>query len=536
MPFCCYSQIGEWTWISGDDTIQTNGNYGAQGVPSINNTPPSLYEPCEWIDSQGNFWLFGGFHFHFPVGADMNDLWKFNPSTLEWTWVKGSGLPDNLGYYGTQGVSSPLNMPSCKGWGAPTWVDLNDNLWVYGGRIGYDDLWKYNISTNEWTWMKGDTTNSPFYQFITPHYGIFQTPDSANTPGSRMEVTTSWTDGSGNLWLFGGVGFDSSGTIGYNYNDLWKYDILLNQWIWMAGSNIPNDTGHYGIKGVPSPLNCPPARSCFAKWKDNQGNFYLFGGLTVDVNNSCIFKGYNDVWKYEISSNNWVWIGGDSTYNTPGIYSAECISNSTNIPRNSYENRATSFDQSGNVYMFGNAGIGCVNWPPMRNELWHYSTNLNEWTLIQSNTSPYWGIKGQSSPLNSPPRIIGAISWLLNDEFWVFGGTQNGNAESYNSLWRYKIDYSCFPTGIESGTQFPVCSIYPNPVTSNLMIDLVLQKSTTVHYRLNNAIGSIIYIENELDQSGNISKIINLDKLSSGIYFLTIIIDNAVLNEKIIVE
>jgi len=32
----------------------------------------------------------------------------------------------------------------------------------------------------------------------------------------------SWSDASGNLWLFGGEGFDSTGTEG-TLNDLWEY-------------------------------------------------------------------------------------------------------------------------------------------------------------------------------------------------------------------------------------------------------------------------------------------------------------------------
>jgi N-acetylneuraminic acid mutarotase len=34
---------------------------------------------------------------------------------------------------------------------------------------------------------------------------------------------SSWIDASGNLWLFGGNGYDSTGNFGY-LNDLWQYD------------------------------------------------------------------------------------------------------------------------------------------------------------------------------------------------------------------------------------------------------------------------------------------------------------------------
>jgi N-acetylneuraminic acid mutarotase len=40
--------------------------------------------------------------------------------------------------------------------------------------------------------------------------------------GARNAVS-SWTDSSGNLWLFGGFGYDSAGNLNY-LNDLWQYD------------------------------------------------------------------------------------------------------------------------------------------------------------------------------------------------------------------------------------------------------------------------------------------------------------------------
>src|SRR5688500_16568539 len=86
--FCCqfsYSQGGTWTWISGSNTPGAAASYGPQGVPSVNNHPPGGYEPTEWKDKNGNFWLYGGWSFP----KNYSDLWKYNPTTNEWTWVKG---------------------------------------------------------------------------------------------------------------------------------------------------------------------------------------------------------------------------------------------------------------------------------------------------------------------------------------------------------------------------------------------------------------------------------------------------------------
>ena len=66
-------------------------------------------------------------------------------------------------------------------------------------------------------------------------YGTLGVAASGNIPESRVPAG-SWTDKSGNLWLFGGQGLDSNGIIGW-LNDLWEYNISTNQWTWMSGSS-----------------------------------------------------------------------------------------------------------------------------------------------------------------------------------------------------------------------------------------------------------------------------------------------------------
>ena len=57
-------------------------------------------------------------------------------------------------------------------------------------------------------------------------YGTLGTPAAGNIPGGRDGAAT-WTDSSGNLWLFGGFGFDANGTMGY-LNDLWEFNPSTN--------------------------------------------------------------------------------------------------------------------------------------------------------------------------------------------------------------------------------------------------------------------------------------------------------------------
>jgi len=533
----CYSQVGEWTWMNGSDSLYSLGHYGIQGVADSLNSPPSLYEPCEFQDQQGNFWLFGGFHGNMipdPLVGDLNDLWKYNPITNKWTWIKGSGIPNNMGSYGIIGISDSTNIPAARGWGTPTWSDNNGNFWIYSGNVGYNDLWKYNVSTNEWTWMHG-STSAGAYNNVFPVYGTFQVASPLNTPGTRAEMNTTWTDSAGNLWLFGGSSWDIDTMNIVNYNDLWKFDISINQWIWMSGSNVVNDNGYYGVKGIASPLNLPPARTSYSKWKDNAGNFYFFGGVRHDLfNASCISKSYNDVWKFEISSNNWVWLSGDSASGSYGIYSPECIISQLNTPRNSWENRATSHDSNGNVFLFSGLSNTCLVDLPLKNEIWHYSVVNNEWTLIQSNSSIHFGTKGISSSINAPPRKFGSISWLRDGEFWIFGGSQYGNSDSYNDLWRFVIDTTCFPSGIYENEIINEPTVFPNPTSSLITISFELLSMQNFELRIYNTLGQIVYFSEEENEFGKFEKQLNVQNLSNGIYYLQVRFKSTIFNEKIV--
>ena len=64
----------------------------------------------------------------------------------------------------------------------------------------------------------------------------------------------SWTDSNGNLWLFGGLAYDSTAAQG-RLNDLWRYEPATNIWTWMGGANTRYQKGTYGIKGIPDAAN-----------------------------------------------------------------------------------------------------------------------------------------------------------------------------------------------------------------------------------------------------------------------------------------
>jgi hypothetical protein len=421
---CCFllnfyaasAQPGEWTWMHGSNLTNATGSFGTQGISSPSNDPPSFYEASDWTDQQGNFWLFGGFCG--GVGGFYGDMWKFTPSTNEWTWVHGNGIVSPAAIYGVLGVPSPANSPGGDHWCAATWTDNNGMLWLFGGGVGgTSSMWMYNPGTNEWAWMNGPTTGAAA--------GVFGTQgvsSPSNYPPSRWETNGTWVDAQNNLWLFGGLG--------NNGDDLWKYNSTTNEWTWMKGSaGAVNPV--YGTMNISAPGNTPGGRQVYAKWKDVSGDFWLFGGSGE----------YNDLWKYSPASNEWTWTGGTSFMNDPGTYTATCASSTTELPSARHENRACWTDANGFFWFFSGYN------GPVMNDLWKYCPVSGKWTWVHGPSTPngtgVYGTQGVSSPANIPGARMGSTGWKdLSGNFWVFGGYV-GVGPTGNDLWRFVPDPAC---------------------------------------------------------------------------------------------
>lgn len=440
--FTTRAQQGEWTWIKG--SISNNGTavYGTQGVSDPDNTPGALYEPMQWTDKDGNFWMFGGLK---DGWSEYNTLWKFDPSTEEWTWVRGSSSCCTAGNYGVQGVPSSSNDPGARAWGGWTWVDTSGNLWLYGG-IGNDDvggyqvlsdLWKYDIANNEWTWMDGPNTGT-----VAVYYGTKGTPSSNNSPGARAESNAAWVDAYDRYWLFGGALYmpqQGGWSIAGFGNDMWMWDPGIQQWTWMQGTQQLSQGGVYGTQGVADSSNYPPGRGSYARWTDPDGNFYFFGGYNLGY---C----WNDLWKYDWQTNVFTWVSGPSSNNGLGTYGTQCSPSSSNIPPARYENRTCWQDTCGNFWLFGGTSSATGY---SFNDLWHYNVADNTWTWMSGSNSGSsagsYGTQGVSYPSNQPPSRSGGVGWVdASGNLWAFGGVTSFINNYYkNDLWRYVLDPAC---------------------------------------------------------------------------------------------
>lgn len=518
-----FSQSGEWVWLTGDTIPNNVGSYGVQGKTNRTNNPPSLYEACEWTDTSGKFWLYGGLN-----GQNIcSDLWRYDPILNEWTWMKGLHFANFYGSYGIKGVPSPNNNPPSSSYGMNSWVDLNGNFWMFGGsnmpNYVYSDMWKYDITTNEWTWMNG-----PGSPNTLGFYGAKGVSSPNNYPAPRTESSASWTDNNGDLWLFGGEVY---GTTITGNNDLWKYNIASNEWTWVKGDSISNQRSIYGTRGVESPSNTPGGRWAYSRWKDDSGNLWLFGGDEVWNAGQGLKL---DIWKFDVQTNNWVWVDGDSLVVSAGIVGPMCIMDDSYSPTFSIESRASWKDTQGNFWGF----IG--GWR-FENSLWKYCPIAEQWAMIKADSSlhgcPRWGTRGVPSALNYPSALEGSIGWTDgHDNLYMFGGL-SGCVSWSNALWKYSIDSTCGVcplttevkniSEIESGF-----SVFPNPTNGTFEISLsnksqAPQSEIEIYNILGEKVYSTILIGNT--ESINIS-------LRKGIYCIRLINGNKQFTKKVIVE
>jgi hypothetical protein len=434
-----------WTWMSGWDGAFDDRTYGTKGVPAPENAPRAREAAISWKDASGSLWLFGGylglrssiFGFH----DALNDLWRWDGTN--WTWMSGSKWPNQLGTYGTKGVATPGNVPGARH-GSVSWTETNGSFWLLGG-WGYSsqaldgqlsDFWKWDGTS--WTWVSG--SDWPI------GYGVYGTKGVAapeNLPGAR-EGSASWTDASGDFWLFGGAGnaawasSDPSGEL----NDLWKWD--GTNWTWVSGSDIADQPGAYGTKGVAAPGNFPGARSGSISWRDSAGNFLLFGGtLDPGVLGQAYF---NDMWKWDGTT--WTWLSGSDATGQPGTYGTKGVAAPGNVP--GARLGATSWtDASGILWLFGgygyaSAGLGRLN------DLWKWDgTN---WTWVSGsngvNEIGTYGTKGVPVPGNLPGARRSPVSWTdASGNLWLFGGAgfdTGGISGLLNDLWVFGTTCTSF--------------------------------------------------------------------------------------------
>jgi N-acetylneuraminic acid mutarotase len=503
--------------------------YGKLGIPASRNIPASRTGAANWIDNSGNLWLFGGATYDAATNASgdyLNDLWKFNSSTSEWAWMGGSNSTgaQSPGAYGTLGTPSTKNIPGARIQPA-SWVDNGGNLWLFGGS-GIDvtgnpgllnDLWKFNPSINQWTWEGGDSSVG-VNDGLPGVYGTKGTFAAGNIPGSRFDES-SWNDTEGNLWLFGGIGYDASGNRGY-LDDLWEFKSAISEWAWIGGSSklpiISGDLrakpGVYGTLKTPAPGNTPGSRTDASTWIDQDGHLWLFAGYGFDSEGNPTTL--NDLWEFNPSSKEWAWMSGSEVSTgcveykmglticggQPGNYGTLNAPAAANVPGGRV-GVINWTDASGHPWFFGGSGYDAKGDSGYLNDLWDFNPLSNEWTWTGGDSAiadcgttslgntvcggqpGVYGKLGTPATLNFPGGREGGVRWTdSKGNFWLFGGygaDAKGTVGFLNDLWVFPQSADSLPAAT------PAFSVAAGRYTSTQSVRITESTpNATIYYTL----------------------------------------------------
>ena len=289
--------------------------------------------------------------------------------------------------------------------------------------------------TGAWAWMGGPSVDGQ-----PGAYGTQGNPSPNNMPGARSEAAT-FTDASGNFWLFGGVGWDSAGTFPGDLNDLWTYDPGSGVWTWISGSNVNGASGNYGGLGPPPATGVPGARAQPGAWTDRFGNFWVFGGHGYDSGGNPGVL--NDLWRFSPGIGAWTWVSGANTVDQYGTYGTSGVGLAGNVP--GARTGAVSWtDSAGNLWLFGGQGYAASAFGYL-NDLWTFNPGTGIWTWVSgsklSNQAGTYGAQGKAAIGNAPGGRTSASTWVDSlGNLWLFGGIGVDSASNFgylNDLWEF---------------------------------------------------------------------------------------------------
>jgi len=138
---------------------------------------------------------------------------------------------------------------------------------------------------------------------------------------------------------------------------------------------------------------------------------------------------------------------GSNLTNQAAVYGTMGVAAAGNTPGSRC--MATEWtDLNGKFWLFGgmlpNAPLGSA----VMNDMWMYDPATNMWTWMTGSTLPTlvgtYGVKGVTSPANTPGSKARALGWVDNNGvLWLYGGSgpgTNGSNSSPNDLWKYDPD------------------------------------------------------------------------------------------------
>jgi N-acetylneuraminic acid mutarotase len=170
------------------------------------------------------------------------DMWMFtlgfsyqtsyvNYSTSSWTWIWGVSTVSpatkaeyaSVLNYSTKGMFSSYNNPMGRAGHSMIASDSSQSLLVFGGsdvqvssyHIYFNDLWEFNVTSQQWAWIAGGSTDPQNGYSSADSPGKY--PPTQNYSGTAFQYFPSartghaaCSFGSDSFYVFGGQNYNST--------------------------------------------------------------------------------------------------------------------------------------------------------------------------------------------------------------------------------------------------------------------------------------------------------------------------------------
>ncbi|RDD40100.1 Tip elongation aberrant protein 3 [Trichoplax sp. H2] len=322
-----------------------------------------------------------------------------------------------------------------------------------------------NTEITEWIWFDGSYSKDQVS--LLPN----KTTNRAY-PGARY-CTTSWTNYDGNIWLFGGTGFERKSDSASQLNSLWHYSATTGNWEVYLGDRSKNT---------------PKPRSRAASCGIHNKLFVIFGGFSGQM------KALDDLWLFSIQDKNWtkikqrpksypkarsnaaywcyngvMWVyGGRNTIGEPfdDFWKLDLLT--LTWKKLSIKNHQTPGSRYGvitwtvldNLYLYGgHTGSDFEGHAHllrgMSSDLWAFSVKSQNWIKLAGSKgikSAQHGAIHVANKKNAPGCLADAASWTDNKgNLWMYGGAGCGSyvastdrlyepAKLLSNIWQYKVN------------------------------------------------------------------------------------------------
>lgn len=306
-------------------------------------------------------------------------------------------------------ASSAVARPRCGGHGQPghhdhdgTWTMLPTSGQTPSGRsapaVASQGRWVYAFGGSQDDVVTGAVTlHGDFYRLDTVRRRWHAVIVSGEQPPARAFAPMVNDPDARRLLMYGGATFGDFFSDFVALDDFWSFDPSTNTWTQL----FTNDG--------------PGGRSGATLWLDD-GTLYLFGGI------DSYFQTHNDLWAYDLASEQWQSVIPDGESSSPPA-----------------RHEALSGGQlhAGKLTLYGGETVTEDFSFVTLDDTWQYDAALGTWQDITP----------AAADNISPPRNLGAAA-LVGDALYVHGGDVPGGElcgavfaqNPTEELWRFDLD------------------------------------------------------------------------------------------------